>query len=194
MEPVWNVKITNYQIKMAIRWFLLATGDEATWNNGEKRRQNGVFRHGHRRIIRLTINVRCLGDQIPADRFLKCPYHEMNDDWLLKWWMCYTCNDIINGSVVKDFSIHVCHNVTLTISILYSHGVLYGQKYVDILCVLVGMIVLLLIIGNLNATAYVYVVCTVKIISHFLFKLLFSIVDSIKYCTSTHTSIHPRQP
>lgn len=91
-----------------------------------------VFRHGHRRCIRLTINVRCLREQISADRFLKCPYHGTNDHWLLKWWMCSTWNDILNGSIVKHYSVHICHDITLTVHILKSLGIWYGQKYADV--------------------------------------------------------------
>lgn len=91
MEPVWNVKITNYQMKMAIRGSFWPQVMKPPEIMGEAQAEWGFFfRHGHRRSIRLTVNVRCLGGHISADRFLKCPRREMNDDWLPKWRMCYT--------------------------------------------------------------------------------------------------------
>lgn len=37
MGPLQNVKITNYQMKMAFTGSMLATGDETTWDNRKRR-------------------------------------------------------------------------------------------------------------------------------------------------------------
>lgn len=41
MGPLQNVKITNYQMKMAVSGSMLATGDETTWDNGGERERKG---------------------------------------------------------------------------------------------------------------------------------------------------------